>query len=567
MLIIVAALFPLLVGVASEFVVLERRDGPPPGFSSIGPTLGSEVLTLRFGYNISTPGNALYGKYLSQEEINKFVAPSWLSGSNFTSVPVTPAGDWISVNITVAQANDLLAADFSTFQDQTINATSHIDWVHPTVKFPATGTRAASFVNRTQTTSAKPPTGSVSIFRAGPACLQELYGIPSTPAKPAANVLGTFLQLHRPDINPNTAFDLISLDDGLNNQLPQNAGNTGDPDTQYTVGLATGVPVTYISIGTLPNDLLTEMLDQANFLLKLENPPQMILNLNSDTSIGLESVVSPAMGISLCNAYAQLAARGVSYIVQTGIWGVGGTPFGLCKPFDPPFPVSCPFVTAIGGTFFDNDEPEETGAFISGGGFSTFFGRPRYQDAAVSAYLQATNNAQATAFNVSGRAVPDVSAIAQISYISDSAIIDGASATEFSADIFASIISLFTNERIAAGKPGLGLLNALIYANPGAFNDITTVRLLPDWDPGCNMPGFNATEGWDPVCVVFRHHFSALMDIAIQATWEHLMVNTSLMLFLRTISFGVHESRARSTEGREQGRRLDPGRFVKTGEA
>jgi hypothetical protein len=163
-------------------------------------------------------------------------------------------------------------------------------------------------------------------------------------------------------------------------------------------------------------------------------------------------------------------------------------------------------VTTVGGTFFDNDEPEETGAFISGGGFSTFFGHPRYQDAAVSAYLQATNNAQATAFNVSGRAggfithsssfssvvpikpqVPDVSAIAQISYISDGAIIDGASATEFSADIFASIIALLTNERIAAGKPGLGFLNPLIYANPGAFNDITTgARFRPEC-PKCSI--------------------------------------------------------------------------------
>jgi hypothetical protein len=79
----------------------------------------------------------------------------------------------------------------------------------------------------------------------------------------------TVLQLHRPDINPNTAFDLITLDGGLNNQLPQNGVSlnlsfnascteTGmqDPDTQYTVGQATGVLVTYISTGTLPNDLI-----------------------------------------------------------------------------------------------------------------------------------------------------------------------------------------------------------------------------------------------------------------------------------------------------------------------
>lgn len=65
---------------------------------------------------------------------------------------------------------------------------------------------------------------------------------------------------------------------------------------------------------------------------------------------------------------------------------------------------SCESVTAVGGTLFDNDQPEETGAQFSGGGFSNLFGRPSYQDAAVSAYLRATNNTQTSAFNVSGRA-------------------------------------------------------------------------------------------------------------------------------------------------------------------
>jgi tripeptidyl-peptidase-1 len=34
--------------------------------------------------------------------------------------------------------------------------------------------------------------------------------------------------------------------------------------------------------------------------------------------------------------------------------------------------------------------------------------------------------------------------------------------------------ALLTNERIAAGKAGLGFLNPLIYANPGAFNPLKT---------------------------------------------------------------------------------------------
>jgi tripeptidyl-peptidase-1 len=61
-------------------------------------------------------------------------------------------------------------------------------------------------------------------------------------------------------------------------------------------------------------------------------------------------------------------------------------------------------VTAVGATEFNNDQAQETASEVSGGGFSKFFSRPRYQDAAVSAYLKATNNTHNTAFNVSGRA-------------------------------------------------------------------------------------------------------------------------------------------------------------------
>ncbi|KAJ7304714.1 hypothetical protein DFH08DRAFT_1089152 [Mycena albidolilacea] len=85
-------------------------------------------------------------------------------------------------------------------------------------------------------------------------------------------------------MDPNITFDMLSVDGGINNQLPCGAGFNG-----YTVGMATGVPVTFISTGTLPDDLLTEMLDQANYLLTLEHPPQTIL----DTIAGLESQVSP----------------------------------------------------------------------------------------------------------------------------------------------------------------------------------------------------------------------------------------------------------------------------------
>jgi tripeptidyl-peptidase-1 len=85
-----------------------------------------------------------------------------------------------------------------------------------------------------------------------PSCVQQLYGIPSTPAKPAANALGVstfgngfanhrdlkvssiknltfvsqshicqlYLETYRPDMNPNTTYNFVSIDNGVDNQLP-----------------------------------------------------------------------------------------------------------------------------------------------------------------------------------------------------------------------------------------------------------------------------------------------------------------------------------------------------------
>ncbi|KAJ6538121.1 family S53 protease [Mycena capillaripes] len=532
--------------------MLERRDNPPPGFARVGSPPANDILSFRMAlaqsniqglqdtvYEISTPGNPRYGRYLTQAEVAQFVSPSaetmslvnsWLASNELTSSAITSAGDWISVNMTVSQANTLLAADFATFQNEDTNQTlvrtlsysipsalkASIDWVHPTISFPdARAGGLPTFLNKTSgVTSARSPTTSISPdCRASSswtvACIQELYGIPTSRAKPAANVFGvsgfendfankrdlkTFLEIYRPDMNPNTTFDLISVDDGINNQLPAGAGVFGgNPAVEWAVGLATGVPVTYISTGTLPNDILTEMLDQAHYLLSLEHPPQTIVN----NEPFLESqVLSPQMAVSLCNAYAQLAARGVSYIVETNIWGAGSVPLPGCKSFDAPFPASCPFVTGVGSTEFTTDELEETASDSSGGGFSNFFKRPRYQDEAVLAHLKATNNTHTTAFNVSGRAVPDLSAIFFVDWIFDDQVIDFTETPAYSSIIFGSIVALLTNERMAAGRPPLGFLNPLIYQNPQGFNDLKTGSSF-----GCTgeTPGFNSTAGWDPV--------------------------------------------------------------------
>lgn len=125
-----------------------------------------------------------------------------------------------------------------------------------------------------------------------PACLQALYGIPTTKATQSSNVLGvsgfieqfanqadlsTFLASLRPDMASTTAFTLQTLDGGTNPQTRSEAGVEANLDTQYTVGIATGVPTTFISVGENTKDgNLGGFLDIINALLAESNPPHVL---------------------------------------------------------------------------------------------------------------------------------------------------------------------------------------------------------------------------------------------------------------------------------------------------
>ena len=122
--------------------------------------------------------------------------------------------------------------------------------------------------------------------------MQALYGIPATLATQSSNGLGvsgfidqfaqeadlqTFLANFRTDLPPGTTFSLQTIDDGQNPQGPNDAGIEANLDIQYTVGVASGVPVTFISVGDNNNDgPLFGFLDIINFLLSESNPPHVL---------------------------------------------------------------------------------------------------------------------------------------------------------------------------------------------------------------------------------------------------------------------------------------------------
>lgn len=127
-------------------------------------------------------------------------------------------------------------------------------------------------------------------------------------------------------------------------------------DIQYTVGLATGVPVTYYFIGWDSHDNLDGYIDEANYLLGLKNPPLVLTTsyARAESSISFkltEYGSSPrrvpdktdAPHSKLCHLYAQLGARGTTILFGSGDNGPGcATGKGKSNMFSPTFPSNCP---------------------------------------------------------------------------------------------------------------------------------------------------------------------------------------------------------------------------------
>lgn len=110
----------------------------------------------------------------------------------------------------------------------------------------------------------------------------------------------------------------------------------------------------------------------------------------------------------------------------------------------------------------------------SGGGFSNVFPRPSYQDNVVKNWLAANPSSPPPAkYNATGRAFPDVAAIGQGIDVSILGELSQSAGTSAAAPIFASMITLVNEKRLAAGKKPVGFLNPTLYANPGMFTDVS----------------------------------------------------------------------------------------------
>ncbi|EJD01556.1 tripeptidyl peptidase A [Fomitiporia mediterranea MF3/22] len=492
----------------------------------------------------------------------------WLAshGINTDELIRSPAQDWVTVRVPVALAEAMLNTEYYLWTHEASGDTSvrtleysvpesvleHVELVQPTTMFARMKKQRTTFrwsANQDVTATANNsvldlPNGvhvdascntTVTVT-----CLKQLYNAVgfNTSAK-IGNQIGITgyleqfaniadLQLFYADQRPdalNSSFQFISVNGGQNSQNISDAGVEANLDTQFAFGLTFPTPSIFYSTEGMPpfipdvgsptntNEPYTKWLD---FVLAQKNPPQTISTSYGDD----EQTVPRSFAQRVCNGFAQLGARGVTLTFSSGDGGVGdGDPDPATQQcftndgrnateFIPGFPASCPFVTAVGGTIFI----PEVAVDFSGGGFSNFFARPKYQDEVVQAYLDALpNGTYAGLFNPNGRAIPDVSALAddfKIFFQGRPGLIGGTSA---SSPAFAAFVSMLNDVRLSNGKPPLGFLNPFIYSiGKAGFNDITIGN-----NPGCGTPGFNTSVGWDPVTGLGTPNFGKLKQLIL----------------------------------------------------
>ncbi|KAJ7731325.1 family S53 protease-like protein [Mycena maculata] len=520
---LLAVLSVVAAASAVNTVLHESRAAAPSSFVSQGAAPADDMLTLRVALapnniagleaklmSVSTPGSSEFRQWLSMEEVKTFVEPSsetvsvfnaFAAANNLKPTVISPNGDWVSITLPVSQANELFAAQFEIFSHPELTNTitrtlsvslpselvGHVDVVHPTTEFTQPNVRLLPVASTIQLNKRATPAASCNSSLASgvvtPACLQALYGIPTTPATQKTNALlvtayedqfaqkadlTEFLKLLRPDIPDTETFTLLTTEGGVNTQSAADAGVEADLDTQYTTGIATEVPIQFLSVGG--ENFATSLLDTTTFLDGVASPPTVMTTSYGDT----EADFGNSMATKVCDGYMALSSRGISVVFASGDGGVRGNHDELSEcsdnTFMPVFPAACPFLTSVGST---QGFGPEVAINFTGGGFSNVFPTPSYQTAQVAAFLETVPANFAGTFNKAGRGYPDVAVQGWNFEIVAGGEVGLVGGTSASSPSFAAMIALINDQLIAAGKPVLGFLNPFLYANPTAFTDIT----------------------------------------------------------------------------------------------
>ncbi|KAI0737078.1 subtilisin-like protein [Daedaleopsis nitida] len=598
----------VLVAAAAVTGVPPSRRAMPSGWSLHRRAEPDTLLPLKFSLaqsnvhnleafllDIADPRSPKYGKHWSPAQVAQTFRPSeetvdtvrsWAmndGGIPVHNIKLSGNGDVLALNVTVAQAERLLGAEYHVYShsadgSETVgchegytlpeHVAKHVDFVWPTIHFdgPSLSRRDTPLSGNSRfgrvTGAPKIPVEDVTALAAEGCdtavtldCLRGLYNFDFTPvsgdqnsvavAEFGANVyrpadLDMFFQMYRPDQLGHIPT-LISVEGGN----PNSSGDLGESslDIELVMGLLgpqqnlSLYEVSQTRSTQVSTDELLAALD-ASYCEASGVSNQGITDCGNKPSTNVISIsyhfnpdiVDPAISPVVqrqCTEMGKLSLTGITFIASSGDGGVAysqshecllsngtlraGNPVGS---FVGQLPASCPFVTAVGATSVApgnsvNDTEVATTDFPSGAGFSNNFPRPAWQDAQVTNYLENfAPDYDASIFNRSGRAYPDVAANGWPLIIAENGNFVRSGGTSASAPIFAAVIAAVNDARIAQGKSPVGFINPALYSASfaDAFNDV-----MIGTNPGCQTEGFVAAPGWDPVGGLGTPNFPKLL--------------------------------------------------------
>jgi subtilase family serine protease len=277
-------------------------------------------------------------------------------------------------------------------------------------------------------------------------------------------------------------------------KTPYLAGTEEVEDTEMVHAIAPGAALDVVLV---PQDAETSGADFAAAITKaIQEGVALHAAVISISASGGEHLLTRAEVAGMNTALEQTRKQHVTVVASSGDTGAisdNGPPRQVSLP------ASDPLVLAAGGTTLDATWATGTyhgemawneGAEASGGGYSSLFPRPAYQDGI--ARIGAT------------RGVPDVAANADSATAMALDISGGglypAQGTSAAAPLWAGVIALADQQ---AGRH-LGFINPALYAiarGPAyhqAFHDVTTGDNSVIWPTGV-YTGYTAGPGWDPV--------------------------------------------------------------------
>lgn len=476
---------------------------------------------------VSEPTSLSYGRFLTPAQVAALVAPSpasqqtilqWLEAHGVVDYEWNSSRDFLRVRTTAAKAEELLGGIefhhfthdsastrlFRSLQPYTVpqKVAAHIDFIGGINHFP----RVQRFARRSLEARGS---GTVD-----PNVIKRVFNISAAAGKSASNSqsVAQFLEQYY------TPSDLTLFQQTYNLpvQAPvkvvghndaSNPGVEAELDIEYIMGVATNVPTWFVYTAGR-HESQEPFLEWIQFINDLNSPAPLV---NSVSYGDVESSITLAYVQRVDLEFQKVGLTGKSILFASGDDGVGCNTLG--SRFEPNWPATSAYVTAVGGTILSSESPLLIQSdSISSGGFSNYFGQAKYQKAAVAGYLAQGNLPAASYYNISGRAFPDVSAFSegvQIIYQGSQQFVGG---TSCAAPVFSAVIALINDERLQQGRPPLGFLNSQLYTIaqrfPGALLDITSGS-----DNGNGFmcsPGFKPAKGWDPVTGLGVPNYPAL---------------------------------------------------------